>query len=243
VRRRLIFAALFCACSTSAASPPDKIEPGYVKGRVVDAAGAPLAGVKMVVEHTVLHATYVYARTGDDGRYRVEVPAGSWNVTAQIEREYHGRRHKLDLHPAIAEPFAGSAGAVRDFSLRVSGARPQGGFYGGTLTLYRDFFDPGLELEHVEIAMTPDGPLVDGSEGKALAMKPASGGDQIQDVPIGRYRFSARRVAPGETPAPLLLRVRNRGDFAAEVTAILVPPYPEATGHALELEIRAKTPR
>jgi hypothetical protein len=221
---------LLLACATLVAAPAWA---GVVKGRAVDGAGAPLAGVKVVVEHTVLHARYVHAVTDADGRYRAEVPDGSWNVTAQLQRAYDGRSYKLDLHPATAEPFAGKESVVRDFTLRVAGPRPGGGVYGATLTLYRDFFDPGLPLERVELTMTPDGPLLDGSAGNPLTVEPDAS-DRVVDVPLGRYRFAARLDG-----RPMAIRVRNRGDFAPSVLATPAPPNQEASFVELELEVRA----
>ena len=220
---------LVIACALLIAAP---VWAGVVKGRVVDGAGLPLAGVKVVIEHTVLHATYVHATTGKDGSYRAEVPHGSWNVTAQLERDYHGRRYRLDLHPSVAEPFAGKDGAVRDFALRVSGRRPRDGVYGATITVYRDFFDPGLPLEKVEVTMTPEGPLLDGSAGKAITAKPDAS-DRVVDVPLGRYRFAARLDG-----APVEIRVRNHGEFGPSVVAAPAPPNDQASFAELELEVR-----
>jgi hypothetical protein len=205
-----------------------------VGGIVLDRSGRPLADVPITVESTVFHAMYVHGKTDRAGRYRVEVPNGSWVVHAQIAREYEGQRYLLDLAPDDARPFAGTAGAVRNFSLRIEGPRPepQGGHYGGQVTLYHGSMETWFELADVELTFVPDGPLVDGSRGRTIRARPA--GDRIDDVPVGRYTVTATHPKHGR----MLVRVRNRGDFAASAAALFGPAYPGATRFGLELEVQ-----
>jgi hypothetical protein len=217
------------------------VEPGVVKGLVVDTQGKPLPNLKVVVENTVFHASYVYATTGQDGRYRAEVPNGGWKVSVQLERQFQGRTYKFDLHPDNANGFTGTEGAIRNFSWKLSGPRPEGNrFYGGSATVYRALGDDGpfYEMTEVELTFTPDGPLIDGSTGQPVTGRPESGSDQVRDIPVGRYVITARHAPPGQQARPMLLRVRNTGTFASSVTALFNTPYPELAIHEMELEVR-----
>src|SRR5687768_16162342 len=98
--RTLLFFAAFLAATPAGA--------GVVEGIVLDLERRPMPGVKITVEHTVFHASYVFGKTDAAGRYRVEVPNGGWKVHAQITRDYHGRTYFFDLAPDDPQPFAGT---------------------------------------------------------------------------------------------------------------------------------------
>jgi hypothetical protein len=133
--------------------------------------GRPLAGVRVYAKNTLLYNTNAIGVTDAQGRYRLDVrePMGTWRVTAQLRREYEGHTYTLDLHPENDEPapFAGVDGAVRNFSWRVSGRTPSGGYYGGRV--YVSGIPGGwmndVEHEDLELEFTPVGPLIDGSVG------------------------------------------------------------------------------
>lgn len=211
-------------------------EAGVVKGVVRDGAGRPMADVKITVEHTLFHASYVFGKTDAEGRYRVEVPSGSWKVHAQIVRDYHGQRLSFDLASEEAGPFAGSDGATRNFTWKLAGERGEwggGGHYGARLTLMRGDFDSWFELHDLEVTLTPDGPLVDGSAGKTIVARPAEGSDLLEDIPVGRYTVTVRHVTGGPRP----LRVRNRGEYGPRATVMFVSPFPESSRYGVELEV------
>lgn len=248
-------AAVLGACSGSS-SPQDKpgggnpngssgVEAGVVKGLVVDTQGKPLPGLKVVVENTVFHASYVYGTTGQDGRYRVEVPNGGWKVSVQLERQFQGRSYRFDLHPDNPDAFTGTEGAVRNFSWKLSGPRPEGNrFYGGTVALYRVFGDDGefFEMPEVELTLTPDGPLIDGSTGQPVTARPEASADEVRDIPLGSYVVTARHTPQGKPPTQMLIRVRNTGTLANSVTATFNTPTPELAIHVMELEVRNPPP-
>jgi hypothetical protein len=219
------------------------VESGVVKGLVVDTQGKPLPNLKVVVENTVFQASYVYATTGQDGRYRAEVPNGGWKVSVQLDRQFQGRTYRFDLHPDNANGFTGTDGAVRNFAWKLTGPRPEGGFYGGTATVYRVLGDDGefFEMNEVELTFTPDGPLVDGSTGQPVTGRPSGGSDQVKDIPLGRYVITARYVPAGKPANAMLIGLKN-GTPANSVTTTFNTPFPELAIHEMELEVRNPPP-
>ncbi|MDY7225518.1 carboxypeptidase-like regulatory domain-containing protein [Hyalangium rubrum] len=246
-------AAALVACSGNGSSVPDGgsdnpgggggsggLEGGVVKGLVVDTQGKPLQNLKVVVENTVFLASYVFGTTGQDGRYRVEVPNGSWKVSIQMERPFQGRTYKIDLAPENPNAFAGTEGAVRNFTWKLTGPRAeQDRFYGASVNIYRV---PGdevyFERQDVELTFTPDGPLIDGSTGQAVTAKPPAGSDSVRDIALGRYVITARLAPAGQTPKPMQLRLRNTETLQDSVTAIFNTPFPDAAIHELDLELK-----
>lgn len=210
---------------------------GVVQGTVRDAAGRPLAGVKITIENTVFHASYVFGQTDAQGQYRVEVPNGSWKAHAQLTRDYHGQELSFDL-AADGGPFAGTTGATRNFTWRLAGPRGDdggGGAYGARVTIYRGDFDEWFELHDLEVTLVPDGPLPDGSAGRTIVASPAEGSDFIDDVPVGRYTVTVRHRAGGPRP----VRVRNKGAYGERATVLFAAPYPGSSRYGVELEVKS----
>lgn len=199
------------------------IEAGIMKGLVTDAQGKPLAGVKVFAGHTLYYNTNAIGVTDANGRYRIEVrqPAGSWRATAQLERKFNGKTFGFDLAPNSDDPFTGSSGAIRSFTWKLTGERPDGGHYGSMVIAYADFFQPDLSLEQVELTLEPVGALVDGSAGRKITGKlvHTADGEAIRDVPVGRYKVTARNAVPGETPVALNVRLRNVGEYQNSLIA------------------------
>lgn len=194
------------------------VEKGIVKGRVTDGNNRPIAGAKVVIENTVFYASYVYATTNADGYYSTQVPNGSWKASVRIEKTFAGKKYRFDLHPDDDTPFAGTKGAIRNFVWKISGPRPEGGFYGSDLAVYNE---PGttLMLEDVVITLTPVGELINGSKGSVIqkSLTDIGGGeDGIRDIPLGKYTISARK-ADGKK---LKIRLRNKGAYQDSYTAV-----------------------
>src|SRR5687768_8451686 len=109
----IVQAWLGTACTKTSTDAPGaenttntSVEKSLIKGRITDSKGNPIANAKVVIEHTVYYATYVYATSDNNGYYKATVPNGSWQASVQIERNYLDRTYKFDLHPDNAEPFA-----------------------------------------------------------------------------------------------------------------------------------------
>jgi hypothetical protein len=210
-----------------ATNPPtdqsnSSLEAGFMKGLVTDVQGKPLAGVKVFADHTLYYNTNAIGVTDANGRYRIEVrqPAGTWHATAQLVKQFNGNTYTFDLAPNNDDPFAGSSGAIRNFSWKLTGQRPDGGQYGSLVVAYADFFQPDLLTQHVELSLEPVDALVDGTTGRTITGKlvHTADGEAIRDVPVGRYKITARYVPVGETPLALNLRLRNVGDYQSTLT-------------------------
>ena len=193
----------------------------------------PLAGATVIADNTLFYDSNALAVSDSDGHYAIDVsrPAGTWLGTAQVTRSYNGKRYVLDLDPDSVDAFAGNAGAVRNFTWKLTGERRDGlGTYGMSVIYYFDGFEdpqyPGqfLDTDHVELTLEPAGSLVDGSVGSTIVRHGVrtADGPAVQDVPIGRYTITARYLAPDLPARPLLLRVRNTGDYVPALTTDFV---------------------
>jgi hypothetical protein len=208
-------------CTKSNDVTPVITEPGkgIVKGVVKYADGSPIANTKVVIENTILYASYVFATTNAKGEYAAAVPIGSWKASVQIEKEFLGKKYKYDLHPDNANSFAGVDGAVRNFTWKISGAKPDVGYYGSPVKAYGDFLS-FINMPDVELTLTPDGKLIDGSPGAVIKKRlvDVGGGEYgIDDVPIGKYTITAKNAVTNE---PLKIRIRNSGNYENSVSGI-----------------------
>jgi hypothetical protein len=192
---------------------------GIAKGVVTNHDGSPIPNTKVVIENTILYASYVFATTNAKGEYSVPVPIGSWKASVQIERPFLGKMYKFNLHPDNPNAFAGVDGAVRNFTWKISGAKPEGGYYGSPVVAYSDFLS-FINMADVELTLTPDGPLANGTTGSVITKRlvDVGGGEYgIDDVPVGKYTITARNVVTNQN---LQIRLRNNGNYANSVSAI-----------------------
>lgn len=213
------------------------IEKGTVKGRITDSKGSPVANAKAVIENTVYYDTYVYAVSDANGYYKTNIPKGSWKASVQIQRNYLGQSYTFDLHPDNAAPFAGTDGAVRNFTWKLSGAKPGGGFYGSYVAVYPE---PGSAflMEDVALTLTPDGALADGSNGQVITKELTDiggGEDGVSDVPVGKYTITARNKLTGQ---PLQIRMRNTGAYSNSVTGIFKSGYTGSTSYRVVVQVK-----
>ncbi|TJZ62895.1 carboxypeptidase regulatory-like domain-containing protein [Sphingobacterium olei] len=163
---------------------------GVVSGKTLDGSGKPLAGVTILIDNSIFFNSHLSTRSDVNGSYMVTVPTGAWYAFAQLKVIYNNLEYQLYLHPDNPSGFGGE-GAIRNFSWKLTGEKPAplSGYYGGLVTI--DNF-PGVYLENdlIEFHFTAEGNLVDGSPGQVLTRK-TSDGNQIQDIPIGRYTVTA----------------------------------------------------
>jgi hypothetical protein len=234
------------AAAAAPAPPATGVTPGFVTGTVVDAAGRPLAGVRVYAKNTLLYNTNAIGVTDAQGRYKLDVrePMGTWRVTAQLRREYEGHTYTLDLHPENDEPapFAGVDGAVRNFSWRVSGRTPSGGYYGGRV--YVSGIPGGwmndVEHEDLELEFTPVGPLIDGSVGAPRTLR-GGVGPEADHVPLGKYRVTAWAAPAGAPRRRAVLRVSVAG--APYVDEVVVTWPVDLNGWAKRLAFDVAAPQ
>lgn len=176
---------------------------------------------------------------GTDGKYSTDVGPGQFATRAWTDVEYNGRKYRIDLEPTDGKGGLTKQdtknGVVKNFVWKLDGFRAGGDprstdrFYshcGGSINLYPE--GHGLEYwsgikkdyQHkpeakipadatVELTLTPDGPLIDGSKGKpvVLTLKPSKITgymDRItRGIPIGRYKATAKAILPDGSSKPL----------------------------------------
>jgi hypothetical protein len=195
---------------------------------VVDADGRPVARAKILADNELLYNSYLSGTTGPDGRYRIQLPRihVTWNASGTAVRVVQGERIETQLSPNNEESFAGNTGAVRDFVLRSSGARPDGGHYGASVVVYSE---PGSVFDTlgVQLKFSP----LDGRQAFVGEVKRTGDGNAVPDVPVDRYRISATYKG-----RPLRIRLRNEGEFGSYVE----PRFRKVTStlYDLSLEVR-----
>ena len=220
MKKVMITAAIFFYTFLWSSCIEDNVSPeiptpktGTVSGNVTDALGKPLAHIKIVVEHTLWHATYVFGETDNNGNYTItlpEQPAGMWTAKAKINKSAYGTDYIFDLEGNTAA-FTQSETVVRNFTWKLSGARPNSEFfYGAHLDLY-NLFGTDVPLDKIKIMFTPIEPtLIDGSPAKAFegTVEKMVGTYMVKDIPIGKY--SVKAIYPDKT---LLLKRKRVADI------------------------------
>ncbi|GGO38728.1 carboxypeptidase regulatory-like domain-containing protein [Deinococcus humi] len=216
---------------------PSKPTPYTMKGVVKNAQGQPLAGVEVWADNTLYYDMNVLGTTDSQGRYSIALPRdqlGTWRAGGRFQRSYHGETYELSLEVDEAA-FATDAGAIRNFTLKTSGDRPDGHYYGGTVWVYGNYSNGDFKNRYVELTLTPDGPLLDGSAGETL--KRFVDGNTVADVPIGRYTVTARYLPEGGTPQNMLVMRQDEDTFASSTTLMFrkEPKYGVMTDFNLKL--------
>jgi hypothetical protein len=233
VRTSLLVFSLFLTLLVSACaqtikptpSPTSGLEPYIVKGTVVDNNGAPLAGVEVVANNTQFYDANAVGTTDAQGNYRIELSAGSWQMTASMMRELNGQTYRIELTPETTAAFAGSEGAIRNFRWQPSGGEARQ----GSVFVYPDITVEFLESQYIELTLEPQGLLLDGTTGQTITgmLTVTPDGDGLTDVPLGRYKITARYLVPGESPALLEIKLRDGGDeqYDDSLVADFETPY------------------
>ena len=224
-----------CTKPTSTEIDPDGNAPqkGMVSVRALDAVGKPLANASIVINNSQYYNHNVLGQTDANGRYNLQVTPGSWYVRGTVKTKFDNKTYVLDLHPDNDVAFAGSEGAVRNLTLKVSGERTgefgNDGYYGGKV----EVFTTGVPTNQVTLTLQPVGSLIDGSTGRTITTKPTD--MYIHDVPLGKYTVTAQAGNQ-----PLQVRIRNADQsYGNSVTASFDPAYPGAEGrYKLNVEVQ-----
>lgn len=178
-------------------------EKGYATGKVTDTQGKPIEGARILLDNTILYASYIHGTTDKNGLYKIKAQPGSWRTFAYVDKTYNGQKYTIELFPDETDVF-NEEGAVRHFTWKLEGTMPweAGGYYGGTVMLTHDigFYE---DEENIKLTLTPDGPLIDGTNGRTLTL--GYGDDkwehrnELWDIPIGRYKVTAKLDKDGKT--------------------------------------------
>jgi hypothetical protein len=240
------------------AFPKIAVKKGFLRGYALDVSGKPLQGVRILLAAPTLGygSTAQTTRTDANGYYEIKPLYGGCTVrSAGLTLRYGGKQYALPLHPVDGENDSISVnGEIENFVLLtygpVSAAKAEdnpeytGAYYGGAFTFgysTREATDTAapagnLVLDSVvEITLTPDGPLLDGSRGRVIVVRKKitpRGYFPVNDIPIGRYKIKATLASEGGRPLKIRDNVRVVGREA------MTPP--ETTGEATFL-FRAET--
>lgn len=242
----LTVVALLGAWGTSAGSPaaratpaqtqpaPSKPRPLHMVGVVKNSQGKPLAGVRVGADNTELRGTEVWTVTDAKGRYDLDlsgVPVlSSWVPVAHMAVKYNGQQHTLFPEADNPAAFLGRDGAVRNFTLKITGKSPGGGYYGARFYAHLGLSSAGdmPEFGDVEFTLAPQGPLIDGTTGDTVVLKQ----EQLPfEVPQGRYRVTARSLSG---KGPIWLKPRG-GEYGP--VAVVDVIYWAGTGNTLEVDM------
>lgn len=213
-------------------------KPGYVRGHVKDTSGRPVAGAKLGLKTARMYDAYLAASTETDaeGYYEIKIPMGGGRFDyAGVTVSYGAGRAALGLHPAdgrLSESYPAAAGGVENFVLLPYGVanaedvrnnpRYRSNYYGGSLLLryfiggFSGMLSAGTEIE---ITLTPEGSLVDGSAGRSFVIRKtvedsSLGEFVINNVPVGLYRVEVRQA--GGAPLKLTQKAPTGSVFGIE---------------------------
>ncbi|WNQ14089.1 stalk domain-containing protein [Paenibacillus aurantius] len=195
-----------------------EVEPYVVKGFLRNAHGDPLPGVTINADNMLFSDSNLAAVTDEKGFYRIELAQlpTTWSMTTTFTKEYNGKEQRFFLRSDVDQPFAGSTGAIRHFTLKG---------VVGHIEIHPDFwsFDdnlPMFEMKDLEVTLTPVGLLFDGSGGETITTMAdvlPTGGHGVDKIPLGRYKISAAWKPEGHAPMPMLVRVTGKGKFGPSV--------------------------
>ncbi|WP_337043764.1 carboxypeptidase-like regulatory domain-containing protein [Emticicia sp. 17c] len=214
--RTLIIAACLCVGASACTTPdnenpsPDKPggQAGYLTGKVTDPSGKGLPKATIYIDNTVFKGRGSETTSAADGSYKIAVVPGlgQWVAKAYILKAYNGRVYKLMLDPENDDSFTQEEKPVRNFRWKLQGRMPDLSlnlYYGGAAELYKDPNEEEMQdSENIEFTFQPDGPLIDGSQGKTLKLRGGKAGTQnrnrLVDIPIGRYKITAVYLPTGK---------------------------------------------
>ena len=194
-------------------------KPGKVRGYVKDLSGNPLKGATIGIRASYFAGQYSGAQgeTDANGYYEFVVPKGSAHFyNAGYQFEWGDGIAAVGLHPADGklDSFTTVDGAVENLVLLPYGITSRenvsqnpyisSSYYGGSIRISyntREKTDNNivagsiLEDSIVEITLTPEGKMLDGTMGKTFIVRQPigfKGNFSIHNIPLGRYRISAK---------------------------------------------------
>lgn len=225
-------------------------KPGVVRGYVYDTNGNPVKGAKLGVRSTAAGGFYSGAqgKTDAKGYYEIQPPAGAAHFyCAGATIDYGDGIAALGLHPEDGDNdgFATPEGVVRNFILLPYGIadraaiqdNPQYGnnYYGGSIVLGWSAGDDSPKAlpanAEIELTLTPDGPLVDGSPSRVITIRKKIGEISfgqlyVNNIPAASYHIRAKLVGGGA------LHMTETGPYRSKPFGL---DPKEATGEALLL--------
>jgi hypothetical protein len=224
-------------------------KPGFARGYVKDSAGKPLQGAVVGVRSTAVGGAYSGGNGTTDakGYYEFSVPFGASHFYAAGYTVSYGEgRVAMGLHPADGEAsqFASEVGGVENWVLVPYGVadpdaaqddpRDSNNYYGGHFVLSWSGGDVPANAT-VEVVLTPQGGLIDGTPAPTLVIRKNTGTSSTQlyvnNVPAAVYRFEARLAGGGP------LKIREVGPTRGSPFGL----DPKEGSGSVTLQLRPKT--
>ncbi|MFB9276158.1 stalk domain-containing protein [Cohnella cellulosilytica] len=212
-------------------------EPYVLKGIVVDSDGHPVKGAKIYADNQLLYNSNEVGVTDANGRYRIELEklAATWHASGEATVELNGQSSPVKLTPDNDDPFAGNAGAVRNFTLRTATGSVI--FHMADLWNPQDITLPPPAQEDVELTLVPVGDTAGGTAQPYIGRgQVTNDGFGMTGVPIGRYKVSARYVPEGEPAQTMLVRPSRGGEYQEAMEAEFV--HVIASFYKIEIEVK-----
>lgn len=157
----LPFAAAIAVTVTAAVAAQAPARDAVV-GQVVDEQGRPIADAEVTARyHSNPGGVSISrsARTDRNGRYRIDLrqPPGVWTVYARARLAVDGSMMTVDLLPDDDAPFAGNAGAVRNFRLGFAERTADDAYGVGGMLVVNSAIGDYTPLEEVTVTLHPVG--------------------------------------------------------------------------------------
>jgi len=233
-----LLSAIVLTIALSAPATAETVQPtpGIVAGRVLDTSGRPLAGAVLYLERLAIPGRPLHGKTDDTGAYTVKtlkLPL-IYRAHAWMPLTYRGKNYCVRIAPETESDkadIAGPDGAIRNFRWQLQGPvdpsvqKPDDNadFYGSTLRLMLDFADGGYDST-IDLELTPDGPLIDGSAGKVLRYHvDLTKTVFVNDIPVGAYTVRATRITRDGQRAPV--RIGPSAGEAKETATLEFNPH------------------
>jgi hypothetical protein len=224
-------------------------KPGFARGYVKDSTGKPLKGATVGARSSATGGWYSGGNgtTDEKGYYEFSVPLGAAEFyAAGYTLSYGEGRVAMGLYPADGEAsqFASNVGGVENWVLVPYGVadpdaaqddpRDSNNYFGGHFVLSWSGGDVP-ENATVEVVLTPQGSLIDGSSGPSFVIRKNTGTSSTQlyvnNVPAAVYRFEARLAGGGP------LKIREVGPMSAASFGL----EPKEGMGSVTLQLRPKT--
>jgi hypothetical protein len=245
---------------------------GWVVGTITNSKGKPLSGALVRVGGIIGKAGErgsFETQTDAKGQYKLQVPDGYYHVNAWYFPKYQGIQASLPLYPVdkdkVKEQFS-MDGIVKDFVWKISGPMPvkhpvltPDEYYGGVIIFSGQDINSTKALSNppagsiIEFTLTPVGPLIDGSKGKVITRKkklakslmdlnPKQEDRLVFDIPIGKYKITAKVTEPNKKPRALRMATRYTPTYASTVTHTFhgygdSTPYDVNGMHPIKIEL------
>ena len=221
----------------------DRRKPHTIVGDFVGVDGKPIPNVdvyRVFVWGTTIAAekTHYGLEVDAKGHFEQQVPDGLYQIKASCIVKHAGGRVPVDLvwldDKRLGIDQASAGGIVRDYCLAMSGLKagedPKniGSYVGGGIkvtgppyTLSGGSYSTRHPGAKVQVTLTPQGPLVDGSRCQALTIDidiaELDYGSRPRKVPLGVYRFSATLIDKDGSKHALQCKRASDNAYAASV--------------------------